>query len=154
MLIRPTKVILTVIYFERVKLLNSNKKIVFSDGVCNLCNSSVDLILKMNSKQNLYFASLQSDFAKDFFERFNFENKNLRSIIFYSEGKLYFKSTAVLKICKELNGIYFYFSFLEILPECLRDYFYEAIAKRRYRIFGKQETCRIPTENEISRFLE
>ncbi len=129
-------------------------KIVFFDGVCNLCNSSIDLIIRKNRKENLYFASLQSDFAKDFFERMNFRNENLKSIIFYSEGRFYNKSTAVLKICKELNGIYFFFSFLEILPKGFRDFFYEAIAKRRYKIFGKQDTCRIPTKSEKSRFLE
>ncbi|KAA3606520.1 MAG: DUF393 domain-containing protein [Calditrichaeota bacterium] len=129
-------------------------KIVFFDGVCNLCNSSVDLIIRKNEKENLYFASLQSDFAKVFFEKMNFKSEDLKSIIFYSEGNFYNNSTAVLKICKELSGICFFFSFFEFLPEGLRDFFYKVIAKRRYKFFGKQETCRIPTKSEKSRFLK
>lgn len=135
-------------------LKNSDKKIVFFDGVCNLCNSSVDLTLKKNLKENLYFASLQSDFTQDFFGQMNYRTEDLKSIIFYSEGKFFKKSTAVLKICKELSGFYFLLSYFEILPKNFRDFFYEAVAKRRYKIFGKKDTCRVPTQSEKNRFLE
>ncbi|MEQ8240240.1 MAG: DCC1-like thiol-disulfide oxidoreductase family protein [Cyclobacteriaceae bacterium] len=131
----------------------ADKNIVFFDGVCNLCNSAVDVILRRDYAGKLYFASLQSDFAANFLPRFGMTSRNMDSVIFYANGRLYDKSSAILEIAKHLR-FYRYFYFLKIVPKIFRDFIYSMIANSRYSVFGKKDTCRIATEDEKERFLD
>ncbi len=126
--------------------------IVFFDGVCNFCNAAIDMIYRRNKKKNLYYSSLQSDFAKRNLPPEAL--KDLDTIIFYSGGKLYYRSSASLQIAKHLTGIYRLTVALLIFPRFIRDAVYKFIAKNRYKWFGKRETCRIPTDEEKNYFLE
>ncbi|MCW3084113.1 MAG: thiol-disulfide oxidoreductase [Bacteroidetes bacterium] len=126
--------------------------IVFFDGVCNFCNAAVDRIYRRNKKRNIYYSSLQSEFAKKNLppEATN----NIDTIIFYSGGNLYYRSSAVLQIAKRLDGAYRLLVALYIFPRFIRDAVYKLIAKNRYKWFGKKESCRIPTAGEKKYFLE
>jgi predicted DCC family thiol-disulfide oxidoreductase YuxK len=128
--------------------------IVFFDGVCNFCNSTVDIIYKRNKKRDLYYSSLQSEFAKEFLGQQGINTNDLDTVIFYSSGKFYFRSSAILQICKHLNGGYKLLSSFVIIPPFLRDGIYKWIARNRYKFFGKKETCRIPSPEEKQYFLE
>jgi len=130
-----------------------DKNIIFFDGVCNLCNMAIEVILRRDFAGQLYFASLQSDFAANFLSRFGKNGRNFDSVIFYTNGHLYDKSSAILEISKHLR-FYRHFYFLKIIPKILRDFIYSAIANSRYSVFGKKETCRIATEDEKERFLD
>jgi len=126
--------------------------IVFFDGVCNFCNAAVDYIYRSNKKKNIYYSSLQSDFAKR-----NLPAADLQSmdtIIFYSHQQWYYRSTAVLQVARHLKGIYRLPVIFFAVPRLIRDAVYKLIAKNRYRLFGKKETCRIPTPEEKNYFLE
>ena len=126
------------------------EKIVFFDGVCNLCTASVQFLIKYNKTKNLKFAPLQSIY---FQERYPEESKQLDSILFLREGVLYRESTAVLLLSRELIfplSLFYYFVFI---PRFLRDLVYRMIAKRRNFLFGQSDTCYLPTPELQNRFL-
>ena len=118
------------------------QKIVFFDGVCNLCNGSVNFLIKQDKKGVLKFASLQSDYAKKMIPKDVLNRENLDTIIFYNDGKFYDRSSAVLKICKALGGKYYVFLVGYLIPRFIRDGLYRFIANNRYKWFGKKEQCK------------
>ncbi len=130
------------------------QQIVFFDGVCNLCNRSVNFLIKNDKKGVLKFASLQSEFAKKTLPKTLLNNKDLDSILFYTEGKYYEKSNAILKLCKILGGFFYVFQLGYLLPPFLRNGLYMLIANNRYRWFGTTAQCRVPTTDLKERFLD
>ena len=131
-----------------------NKSIILFDGVCNLCNSSVNFIIKHDKKEHFKFASLQSDAAKEILLQYNSKKNKLDSIILVENGVIYEKSTAALIISKRLSGsIKLLYGFI-IIPKFIRDWVYNYIAKNRYKWYGKQESCMMPTDKLKSRCLD
>jgi len=137
----------------KIQEKHKSYNIVFFDGVCNFCNSTVDKIYCNNRKRNIYYSSLQSEFAKEFLGEYGINTNDLDTIIFYSAGKFYFRSSAVLEISKLLKG-YKIFSIFLLVPVFIRDAVYKWFARNRYKFFGKKETCRIPSVEEKEYFLE
>lgn len=133
---------------------NVHQPIIFFDGVCNLCNSSVNYFIKRDKKNILKFASLQSDAAKQILLQFGVEKVDLKSIIVLNNNKLYLESSAIIEILKQLGGIYKIFTIFWIIPKPIRDFLYQIIAKNRYRWFGKKESCMIPTPELKNKFIE
>lgn len=131
-----------------------NKSIIFFDGVCNLCNNSVQFIIKRDKHKRFLYASLQSDAARDILLQFKIKNSGFDSIILLENGKLYQKSTAILKIVKQLNGFWKLNYVFILIPKFFRDFIYDIIAKNRYKWFGKREVCLLPTGDMKLRFLE
>ena len=127
--------------------------IIFFDGVCNLCNNSVQFIIKRDKKNKFKFASLQSSFAKNNLSK-HIDVDKLESIVLLNEDKLYTKSTAALLIARELSSMWSMFYVFIIIPSFIRDWFYNIIAKNRYRIFGKKDSCMIPSPAFKERFLD
>ena len=126
--------------------------VVFFDGVCTLCQRSVRYLLKHDKKKILKFASLQGECAKKIL---NAEQlKNLESLLFYNKKTLHKKSDAVLELCKVLGGGHKLLLVGYLLPKFLRDGLYGFIAKNRYRWFGQQEHCMVPTKDIQDRFLD
>lgn len=130
------------------------EQIVFFDGTCNFCNSTVDILFSRRKHKNLYFASLQSEFAAEFLPKDQVDLSNLDTIYYYRNGKLYDRSEAVLRVSRELKGLYPLLQLFLLFPGFLRDAVYDLVARNRYRIFGKKDTCRIATEEERASFLE
>ncbi len=128
-----------------------NNHIIFFDGVCNLCNGAINFVLDHDKKGKYKFAALQTEVASNYLSKQQITDMN--SIVLFAEGKTYSKSTAALKIAADLNFPWFLFKAFLIFPKFLRDPIYDFIAKRRYKWFGKRETCRMPTPEEKSRFL-
>jgi len=133
--------------------MNEQNYIVFFDGVCNLCNNTVDFLIRHNTNENLKFSSLQSEFSREFLTEYLVDLSQLSTIYFYENGQLHQKSKAVFHIAQHLNAPYKHLNFFSFLPKGFTNIFYNLVAKNRYRIFGKKETCRIPTEAELRRFL-
>ena len=130
-----------------------NKSIVLFDGVCNLCNNSVQFIIKRDLKKHFLYASLQSDAAKDLLLQYNVNNSQPESIILLKQDKVYYKSSAILEIFRGLGGLWPIFYGLIIIPKFIRDPIYNLIARHRYRWFGKRESCMVPTKELLTRFL-
>ena len=105
-----------------------NKSIILFDGVCNLCNASVNFIIKHDKKAHFKFASLQSDAAIEILLQFNLNKNKLNTIILVRNEHVYEYSTAVLLIAKELNGLSKYFGVFLFLPKKFRDFVYKIIA--------------------------
>ncbi len=135
-------------------IIKENNSIILFDGVCNLCNNSVQFIIKRDKKKRFLFTSLQSDAARDILLQFQLKNSEMDSIIFIENGKIYQKSDAILKIFKHLNGMWKLSYGFVIIPKFIRDYVYKIIAKNRYRWFGKREVCMMPTKELQIRFLD
>jgi predicted DCC family thiol-disulfide oxidoreductase YuxK len=132
--------------------MQNNATILF-DGVCNFCNSSVNLIIKRDKKNYFLFSSLQSEYSQNFLTQNNFPKNNFDSIILIENNKLYQKSTAALKIARHLKGFWKLSYVFIIIPPVIRDFFYDIIAKNRYKWFGKKDVCMIPDEKTKRKFL-
>jgi predicted DCC family thiol-disulfide oxidoreductase YuxK len=131
------------------------KKLILFDGVCNLCNSFVNKIIKKDKKNSFIFASLDSEIGNQVAKHLNIDTNKIESIILYEVGVSYdLKSTAALKIMKEFGGIWFITRIGFLLPESLRDSIYDIVAKNRYKWFGKKDSCMIPTPELKAKFLD
>lgn len=131
-----------------------NKKIILFDGVCNLCDSSVQFIIKKDKKDIFRFVALQSELGKEICQYIGVDSSKMDSIILYNPGTAYYyKSSAVIEIANDLGGIYSLFSIAKIIPEKVRNILYDYIAKNRYKWYGKKESCMIPTLELKSKFL-
>lgn len=131
-----------------------NKSIILFDGVCNLCNASVNFVVKHDKKEQFLFASFQSDAAKEIMLHFNLKNLKLDSIVLIEGEKIYEKSTAILKIARHLNNGSKFLYFFIVIPKSIRNWLYNAIAKHRYLLFGKRESCMVPSLELKKRFLD
>lgn len=127
--------------------------VIFFDGFCNLCNGAVQFVIERDDESLFRFASLQSDYAADVLKQFAIEPAQGNSIVLLENGKVYQRSTAALKIAKKLKGLWPLLYGFIILPRFIRDAVYNFIAKNRYRWFGRQEHCWVPTPELKDRFL-
>lgn len=137
-------------------MYSKNKSIILFDGVCNLCNSSVQFILKRDKKNKFLFASLQSDAANKILLQFNAKNfnaKSLKSILLIENNRVYSKSTAVLRIIKKMSFPLSLCYVFIVIPKFIRDYCYDIIAKYRYKWFGKKDTCMVPKKEYLDQFI-
>jgi predicted DCC family thiol-disulfide oxidoreductase YuxK len=132
---------------------NSNQKIILFDGVCNLCNTSVNFVIEHDKKNIFRFAALQSDIGRKLAIENNINTADTDSIILIDGDSSYIKSTAALYISKELSGAYPLLYAFMIIPKYLRDLIYNYIAKNRYKWYGKKESCMIPSPTLKDKFL-
>ena len=134
--------------------MENYKKIILFDGVCNLCNNTVQFVIK-NDKEDIFrFTPLQSDTGKKLLTERNIDTEDIDSIILIEPNVAYYtKSTAALEIGKYLKGLSTISSILLWLPESLRDIVYDFVAKNRYKWYGKKESCMIPTEELKNKFI-
>lgn len=133
--------------------MSVQKSVVLFDGVCNLCNASVDFILRRDRKDRFLVGALQEEAGKRLLSKFKVDSDYLDSLVLVEEGKVYFRSTAALRIAKNLPGFWPFFYVFIVLPPFVRDAVYDWIGKNRYRWFGKKSTCRLPSPEEKSKFL-
>ncbi|MBD3375284.1 DUF393 domain-containing protein [candidate division KSB1 bacterium] len=127
--------------------------VILFDGVCNLCNASIDFIIRHDSRARYKFAPLQSTAGQHLKERYHLRD-SLYSVILIENNQIYNKSTAALKIAKHLSFPWNLFHLFIHLPIRWRDRFYAYVARNRYQWFGKRDSCRIPTAHEKERFLD
>lgn len=131
----------------------NGKSIILFDGVCNLCNASINFIIKHDSKKQFLFASLQSDAAKEILLQFPSKKVKFDSIVLIENNIIYDKSIAALRIFRNLNWAFKLLSIFILTPKFIRDWLYNYIAKNRYKWFGKKAHCTLPTADVKNRFL-
>ncbi|MGJ4748270.1 thiol-disulfide oxidoreductase DCC family protein [Leptospira sp. SA-E8] len=129
--------------------------IVLFDGVCNLCNGAVNVLLDLDKHKRLKFASLQSEYAKNLIQSKTLEEKiqGIDSILFWDGKEIHIKSNAILEICGKLGSFWKILKLGYIIPRPIRNILYDLIAKNRYKLFGKREACRMPTPELKERIL-
>ncbi len=137
---------------------NSASPIILFDGVCNLCNASVQFVIERDPTAIFRFSALQSDFGRAILAKNGLYTEGslsaLNSIILLENDVVYDRSTAALRIAKRLSGGIQLMAVFLIVPKFIRDFVYKIIAKNRYRWFGKQESCWLPTKELKARFLD
>jgi predicted DCC family thiol-disulfide oxidoreductase YuxK len=121
--------------------------------VCNLCNGTVQFLIRNDRKQLLTFCSLQSEKGGEAMKKAGGKADTPKSIILQAGDKYYTKSTAVLKIARTLGGKWTLLYPLIAIPRPLRDMAYNLIARNRYRWFGRSATCMVPDRSVATRFL-
>jgi predicted DCC family thiol-disulfide oxidoreductase YuxK len=128
-------------------------RLVLFDGVCNFCNFWITFALKRDRKGKLMFGSLQGETAQQLLPKFGIDPTIITSVIFIEDGIAYRESTAALKVCRHLDGGWKLLYALIIIPTFIRDGIYKWIGRNRYKWFGKQESCMLPTPEQRKRFL-
>jgi predicted DCC family thiol-disulfide oxidoreductase YuxK len=127
---------------------------VLFDGVCNLCNGAVHFIIKRDPRGSFRFASLQSDAGQTLLKQFDLPTEHFNSIVVIDGQRFFTRSSAALHITKRLSGLWPALYIGVVIPPFLRNPIYAWIARNRYRWFGRQEQCMLPTPELRSRFLE
>lgn len=131
------------------------KSIILFDGVCNLCNSSVQYVIKNDKNNRFVFAALQSNIGLQLMKEHNIDPEEMDSILLYREGKgIVSKSTAALLIAKKLGFPIQLLSVFLIVPHFIRNSVYDYVAKNRYKWYGKQDSCWIPTPELKEKFID
>jgi predicted DCC family thiol-disulfide oxidoreductase YuxK len=128
--------------------------VLLFDGVCNLCNSSVQFIIKNDKKGKFRFASIQSDYGQQAIKEYDLGDENLKTVILIADGKAYKKSTAALEVARRMDGLWPLLYVFWIVPYPLRDLVYNWIANNRYKWFGKKDQCMIPSPELKDRFIQ
>ena len=136
---------------QKINILDNNLNIVFFDGYCGLCNWLVNFLLKKDKKKKLHFASRQSEFARIFLKT-STSLSEIDAVIYLKSGKVYTKSSAILWILSQLDGIWKLSMILFLIPAFLRNIIYDWIAKKRYLWFGEKDTCYLPQSEFNDRF--
>ncbi len=134
--------------------LLADHAIVLFDGVCNLCNTSVNFIIDHDPDGYFKFAPLQSDIGQRLLRRCGVEGDGLDSIVLIEGERAYHRSAAALRIARRLRGVWSWLYGLLIVPRPIRDRVYDWVARHRYRWFGRTDQCRIPTPELRRRFLD
>lgn len=128
--------------------------ILYFDGVCNLCNSTVQFLIRNDKKEMLRFASLQSKKGLEAQQAAAKEGVVGDSVLFFYKGKFYNRSGAIIRVLAYLGGFWRLIVVTYVIPPLLRDALYSWIAKNRFRWFGKREECMLPTPELRQRFLD
>ena len=132
-----------------------DKKLLLFDGICNLCNSSINYVIKHDKDDVFMFAPLQSKVGKKIINDHNIDTSKTDSIILYEHSKgVFFKSTAALKIASRLGFPRNLMAIFYLIPTFIRNWVYDYVAKNRYKWFGKQDACMIPTPELRKKFIE
>ena len=130
-----------------------NKKIIFYDGLCAMCNRFIRILITLDKKEKFLLAPLQGKNGKILQKKFSKELKGIDSVIFYNK-KVFTKSSAVINILNELGGAYKLAYIFNIIPTFISDSIYDYIARNRFQWFGKLDKCPMPEKKNISRFLD
>jgi predicted DCC family thiol-disulfide oxidoreductase YuxK len=129
-------------------------KVILFDGVCNLCNGLVNWIIDRDKKNLFRFSSLQSNFGLETVKKINLAGNYMDTVVYLDDETSYTESAAILHIFKDLGGLYSALFIFIIVPSFLRNFVYRIVARNRYKWFGRQETCRVPTPELKSKFLD
>lgn len=131
----------------------SYNHVILFDGVCNFCNSSINLIIRKDRKNIFRFAPLQSEAGAALTRHYGIDTDKTDSIVYIENGKAYVKSSAALRIARHMKGLYPLLYGFIVLPKFMRDPFYDLIARNRYKWFGKKDSCMIPTPEIREKFI-
>ena len=125
--------------------------ILFFDGECNLCNGTVDFLIRRDHGRHLHFASLQGDTAKKLLPQN--VREGLDTVVLWRDGVLFRRSSAVLRAVATMGGLWLLTKVFLLVPAFIRDWFYDCVAKNRFKWFGRRDSCRLPLPEERAFFL-
>jgi predicted DCC family thiol-disulfide oxidoreductase YuxK len=133
-------------------MLDQKPIIILFDGVCNLCNGFINFLIDRDANKQFKFASLQSSFGESILLKNNLPTDDYQSVIVLENEELFTKSSAIFKVIERLPN-WRWLRIFKVLPNFILDGTYGLIARNRYHIFGKRDSCRLPTPELRDRFL-
>jgi len=135
--------------------MNNTNSILLFDGVCTLCNGAVRFIIERDRDARFKFAPLQSEFGQSELRKLKLPTKQFDSYVLLENGKSYFRSTAAIRVYSQLDGIMWKLTpVFYVIPTPIRDAVYGWVARNRYKWFGKEDACMIPTPEITKRFVD
>ena len=135
-----------------MRLLKTKMNIIVFDGVCNFCNRVVQIIIRHDPSAQIHFTAQQTEAGEKLLHQYSIK-ESISSVVFITKGAVYYQSDAVIEIAKLLTGWPTVFKYTIIVPRFFRNYIYQLIAANRYRLFGKQDLCMVPKEEDKKRFI-
>jgi predicted DCC family thiol-disulfide oxidoreductase YuxK len=135
------------------KVIDENEHIILFDGLCNLCSGWVHFLIERDPKEAFKFCSVQSQTGKALLQYLGLSTDQIETMAYFHRGKGYVRSAAFLQLVKRLPSLWPLISIGVYVPEVVRDKLYNHIAKNRYKIAGKRDSCLMPTENNKARFI-
>lgn len=132
----------------------AEKSIILFDGVCNLCNGFVNFVIPRDRENKFQFGSLQSSKVKELLNHYQYLRTDLSTVILVENYQLHTQSTAVLKILRKMGGGWSLLYGFIIFPKFFRDFVYDLVAKNRYKLFGRKDSCMMPTPELKAKFVE
>lgn len=133
--------------------MEHHENILLFDGVCNLCNHTVQFIIKRDKGAKFKFAALQSDIGQALLKKYDLPLKDFESFVLIRKGNYYQRSSAALQVAKLLGWPWKLFYIFLLIPKFIRDFFYNLVSNSRYNVFGRQDSCMIPSPELKERFL-
>jgi len=127
--------------------------LVLFDGVCNLCNALVQFVIRHDPKAKFRFAAIQSDIGRKIFQKYGMDTADLQTFVFISDKQVFLRSSAAIAVVSRFGGAWKMCAIFWLVPRFVRDAVYSAIARNRYRWFGRKDACMIPTPEIEKRFL-
>lgn len=138
---------------ELAPFITKNDKVVLFDGVCVLCSAWVDFLLKYDTQAKFKLASVQSSEGQALLKHYQQPLSHFTTMYVLEGDKLYIHSTAFIRVVARLGLPWSIVALSWFIPRPIRDLLYRVIARNRYRLFGKRQTCRMPNEAHKNRFL-
>lgn len=129
------------------------ERLILFDGVCNWCNAWVNFAIAHDPARQLKFGTLQSEPAQRILRDLDLPTTDYQTFLLLEEGHVYTKSTAALRVIRQLSGWWPLYYICGLVPVSLRDVVYDCVARHRYRWMGRAATCRVPTQEERGRFV-
>jgi len=127
--------------------------ILLFDGVCNLCNASVNFVIRRDPAKRFRFASLQSPAGQELLKKFGLETEKFDTVVLVEGNRHYARSDAALEVARRMRGFWKLLYVFKIIPRLIRDPLYNWVARNRYRWFGKKDQCMLPAPELKERFL-
>ncbi len=134
--------------------MNPPSAVILFDGVCTLCDAGVNFILSRDPKAYFRFASLQSEAGRKILKSLGLPAEAMDTMVLVEGDRFYLRSSAALHIARRLRGAWRLFSIFLAVPAPIRDFFYDIVAKNRYRWFGKKDSCLVPRPGVMEKFRE
>ena len=131
-----------------------DRHIVIFDGVCNFCNGAVNFIIKRDPAGRFAFTPMQSATGQELINKYGAALVGFDTFLLVKDGQCFERTDAALEITKDLSGLWHWFRVFKVIPKPFRDYFYRLFARNRYRLFGRRDSCMVPTPDVRERFLE
>jgi len=128
--------------------------IIIFDGECNLCNGAVNFIINRDPNCKFAFAPLQGQFAQGYIKLHGLEPLMFNTLFLIKDDNRYIRSDAAIEIAKELSGQWKWLRLFTFIPKPIRDFCYQLLAKNRYKIFGRRDSCLLPSTAISHRFIE
>lgn len=127
--------------------------LILFDGVCNFCNTAVQTVIKLDDQKTFKFAAIQSKLGQQLYHKHGLDPVDIQTLMFVDGDKILTKSDAVLEVLARLNGGWQLLGGFRAMPQPLRDWAYTEFARQRFLLFGRQETCMVPTPEVQERFI-